>query len=70
MHTQSLLKNVCHSGCYMEEMILRYEGHNTIMILERRYITPCSHNLINRWSSTHFHPLGSESWYLLDDSVV
>jgi len=54
----------------MEEMVPRFGGHKTVMIGGSRYITAHSLNLINRWGSTHFHPLGSESWYLLDGSVV
>jgi len=51
-------------------MVPRYEGHNTVMTGGTKYITAHSLNLINRWSSTHFHHLGSESWYLSDGSVV
>jgi len=49
---------MCPSGCHMEEMVPRHKGHDTIMIGGSRYITARRLNLINRWSSTHFHPLG------------
>lgn len=32
MHTQTFLKNVCPSGCHMEDMVPRHEGHNTIKV--------------------------------------
>jgi len=66
MHSHSMFKNVCH----MEEMVPRHKGHNTIIIEGTRYFTAPSTNLINRWSSTYSHPLGSESWYLLNANVV